>query len=368
MRSFFHRHRVASVGPHIAPGQASKSDKEPNHKEKAPGDAFSGLPQATSAWLCALGVTAGLAATGFIGKLALQQFLGIELGNWTALDLSIFAGRWAIDTLTVLLDGLLAHPILFGVPILIYLSPTFVSFSFPLKDTRGQVAARISIVLATVGLIYALTWCEMPTLSMNNWLTVELGKQLDLPDPGLLKERESDLRLTLLVSKMDGIASQGSVCNKTGQNLPQALMPHLNSQYPAQTARSYLKYLYAACVVICLTSLFTLYFHQLVEEPRLIDDAFRAMRLFTSLVLLPLVACSVDGATGKAASSTDQRPPTPRVFVIDETDKYISLLYPEGSIPYRVEILHRDDIKSMQCYGEKDVLNTMLLQCNWLPP
>jgi hypothetical protein len=28
--------------------------------------------------------------------------------------------------------------------------------------------------------------------------------------------------------------------------------------------------------------------------------------------------------------------------------------------------LHRDDIKSMQRYGEKDVLNTMLLQCNWL--
>jgi hypothetical protein len=150
--------------------------------------------------------------------------------------------------------------------------------------------------------------------------------------------------------------------------------------------------MYAACVIICLTSLFTLNFHQIVKEPRLIDDAFRAMRLFTSLVLLPLVACLIpymygkllystsfpnvtvtfsgDAALGKAAPTGDHpldSIATPRILVIDETDKYISLLYPQGPIPYRVEILHRDDIRSMQRYGEKDVLNTMLIQCDWLP-
>jgi hypothetical protein len=346
----------------------------------------------------ALGVTAALAATGFIGKLALQQFLGIELGNWTAVDLSIFAGRWAIDTLTIILDHLLDHPILFGLPILIYLVPTLLSFSLPPKDQRGRWATRISIVLATCGLIFALTWCEMPTLSMNDWLTVPLKNQLDDPGshPGLLKGREADLRVTLLVSKMNGIANQESVCGKSGQEVPYALRSHLTTRYPARAARGYLENLYGACVVICLTALFTLYFHQTIEEPHLIDEAFRAVRLFTSLLLLPLVACLIpymygkllyptsfpvvtiafsnveasgkmvpaDKASGSEAPSNDL---TVRMLVMDETEKDISLLSTASSIPYRVRILHRDDIKSMQRYGAQDVFNTMLIQCNWLP-
>ena len=56
---------------------------------------FRSLPAGMSAWVGALQLTVLFAATGFIGKVSLQQFLGIELGNWTALDLTIFAGNWA---------------------------------------------------------------------------------------------------------------------------------------------------------------------------------------------------------------------------------------------------------------------------------
>ena len=65
--------------------------------------------EGTSTWMKALQLTAVLAVAGYIGKLAVQQLLGIELGNWTAQDLSIFAGGWAVDTTSRVLDGILAH-------------------------------------------------------------------------------------------------------------------------------------------------------------------------------------------------------------------------------------------------------------------
>jgi hypothetical protein len=383
MRGFHRRTTVSTVKTDTAPFAPAKLPANAEGEKQIEVDAFSGLPLGTSAWIGALGVTAALAAAGFIAKLSLQQFLGIELGNWSAVDLSIFAGRWAIDTLSIILGHLLNHPIQFGVPILLYLLPTLISFSLPQRDRRGRIATRVSILFATCGLIFALTWAEMPTLSFKDWLISPLHDQLNDPDPGLLKSREADLRVTLLVSKMDGIAEQGTVCEKSGQELPDNLRPHLTSRYPAVTARNQLENLYAACVIICLTSMFTLYFHRTMEEPRLIDEGFRALRLLTSLLLLPLVASLIPYMYGKllypttfpqvtVTLSDKDAPPVgkgtdDRLLVMDETDKDVSLLSTATSVPYMVKVLHRDDIKSMQRYGSKDVLNTMLLHdCDWL--
>ncbi len=399
MSSFLHRRKSRAPRSDIPASPGDAHTPKADAANDARGDGFAGLPQATSAWIGALGVTAGLAAAGFIGKLALQQFLGIELGNWTALDLSIFAGRWAIDTLTIVLQGILVHPFLWGGPILLYLAPTLVSFSFPLEDTRGQIAARASIVLAAAGLCYALVWCEMPTLSLNDWLTKEVSRQLDDPGPGIMPAREADMRTTLLASKMDGVArmipSQQpggapslDVCGLKSDQIPDRLRSHLKTGYPARAAANSLRGIYAACVIICLTSLVALFLHQVVEKPRLLDDGFRALRLSASFVLLPLVACLIPYMYGKllypstfpsvtvtfnredAAKSTQPGggpASTPRLLIVDETDKDISLLNTQVNLPYEVEIIDRSEIKSIVRYDKEDVLNKILMQCNWLP-
>lgn len=416
MSSFLERRKKRL--PRLNSPAPSAPVDSPNKPEGTKSDGFAGLPQATTAWIGAIGITAGLAAAGFIGKLALQQFLGVELGNWTALDLSIFAGRWAIDTLTIVLQGTLRHPLWWGGPILLYLAPTILSFSFPLDDKRGQIAARASIVLAFLGLCYALVWCEMPTLSLNGWLTSEISHQLDKPDDGLLSGRETDLRATLLVSKMDGVANSIpshtpggapslNVCGLTGDKIPDTLRHHLKTDYPVSAAVNRLRGIYAACVIICLTSLLALYLHQVVEKPTLVDDGFRALRLFASFVLLPLVVCLVPYMYGKliypstfpsvtvtykngdapqAAAQADDKTkskpnskpaadapaaPAPkstkRMLIVDETDKDISLLDTDTNLPYEIQIRDRSEITNIVRYDKEDVLNIILMRGSWLP-
>jgi hypothetical protein len=392
--------RKTRVPRRDAPALAGTADsRNAEAAGDAHGDGFAGMPQATSAWIGALGITAGLAAAGFIGKLALQQFLGIELANWTALDLSIFAGQWAIETLRIILQGVLDHPFSWGIPILLYLTPTLISFTFPLHDKRGQIAARASITLAAIGLCYALVWCEMPTLSLNNWLTKKITLQLDEPDSGILSSREADMKATLLVSKMDGIAlvipSQPpggapslEVCGLSGDHIPGRLRAHLRTDLPATAATSELHAIYAACVIICLTSLIALYLHQVVEKPHLLDDAFRALRLFASFVLLPLVACLIPYMYGKliypsefpsvtvtfksedadkSTPSSQEPPSTQRMLILDETDKDLSLLNTHVNFPYQVEIRDRSQIMYILRYEKEDVLNTILRNTDWMP-
>jgi hypothetical protein len=411
---------------------ASHAPDQPAKPDGAGSDGFAGLPQATTAWIGALGITAGLAAAGFIGKLSLQQFLGIELGNWTALDLSIFAGRWAIDTLTIVLQGTLAHPFLWGGPILLYLAPTLLSFTFPLDDRRGQIAARLSIVFAALGLCYALVWCEVPTLSLKNWLTSEIGDQFVTPLPNKAATRVDDIRTTLLVSKMDGVVQVPdpllplsvkslTVCGLVGDRIPDNLRQHLKGPSPIHAAKETLEGIYAACVIICLTSLVALYLHQVVEKPTLLDDGFRLLRISASYVLLPLVAALIpymygkliypstfpsvtvtlkgddakdseksekDSAgqpkgtnaaeqKGKPAAQPAAKPidgddapasnSTSRMLVVDETDKDLSLLDTQKNAPYEIEIRDRSEITYIVRYGKEDVLNTILRKGKWLP-
>jgi hypothetical protein len=425
MSSFLERRKRRVPRPGSNASHTPDQTAKPQVASGAKGDGFAGLPQATSGWIAALGVTAGLAAAGFIGKLSLQQFLGIELGNWTALDLSIFAGRWAIDTLTIVLQGTLAHPILWGVPILLYLAPTLVSFTFPLDDRRSQIAARVSIVFATLGLCYALVWCEAPTLNINGWLTTSIEDQFNEQGDGVLGAREDDIRTALLVSKMEGaiqlpIPEHGTplmVCGLTINQIPADKFPELRRRlkpdYPVDAAQETLKGIYAACVIICLTSLVALYLHQVVEKPTLLDDGFRLLRISTSYLLLPLVAALIPYMYGKLIypstfpavtvtlkggdaekDSPGTKPaevaksaalPTPKheskpgdsdatkpkstpvMLVVDETDKDISLLNIDKGPAYEVEIRDRSEIAYIVRYDKRDVLNYILRKGEWLP-
>jgi hypothetical protein len=321
-----------------------------------------------------LGLTAVLAAAGFIGKIALQQFLGIELGNWTALDLSTFAGRWAIDTVTVILERVLDHPLTIGIPILLYFTPPLVVLSLPPKHRALRVMTYVSLGISTASLAAVLGWCEMPTLEMNDWLMSSLHDQLAKPDPGLLNARVADLKATLLVSKMDGVTAVCPVQASTDARLKN-LQSHLQGNDPVTHARTYLNDMYAISVLVCASAFLVLYFRSPVETPAALDEWMRGVRLFVTMILLPLVSCLIPYMYGKLLYPTTfpevtvtfaDGTTTDSMLLMDETDKEVSLLTAKNALSYEVTVRQRDAISLMRRYGDKDVLNTILLGCNWL--
>ena len=340
-----------------------------------PSAAVSDALPGAGAWLGALKLTAFLAVAGFIGKLALQQFLGIELSHWTAPDLSHFAGRWAMDTISLVMDQILGHPFLFWIPVLLLLLPPLLSFYLPRTHSALRFTTYLSVGVATAGLLFVLLWCEMPTAEMNGWPTQNLSQQLEPPASGLHAARVSDLKATLLVSKMDGVAKQyGTTCPIP---VPETLKPHLNAKFPVQAAKDYLNALYAWSVVFCIAGWLILYLRAPVEEAELVDEIFKGIRIFACVLLLPLASCMIPYMYGKLIYPTTFPVVTlkytngdvskPRLLM-DETDKDVIVLSTDDST---VNVVHHrlEDIKSIHQYGYEDLLNDILRQCKWeLPP
>jgi hypothetical protein len=370
--------RTASTS--VATGPASRKSGIGDNAAGANAETAPGrnLLEGTSAWIRALQLTAFLAAAGFIGKLALQQFLGIELGNWTALDLSIFAGRWAVETLSIILDAFFVHPFVFGLPTLVYVSIPLAAILLPTTHRLLRPIAYVSIGMALAGLVYVLLCCEIPVLTIENWLTHNLSDQLSIPvERGVLAGRQATLKTILLVSKMDGVAHQNGVsCSQTP---PAMVMEHLKAQYPVSSALTYLNLTYAACCLICASAWLVAYFRVPFLIPQLLDKSFRIFRLLILFVLLPLATSLIPYLYGKLIYSTkfpmvsvvfSDGSSSPEMLLLDESDKEISFLSTADTdaVPVLVQVLPRDQIKSLRRYGEKDVFNSILLKCEWIPP
>jgi hypothetical protein len=380
---------------------------------------FAALPGGVGSWMGALQITAGLALIGFIAKLAREQFLGIELSNWTALDLSIFAGRWAIDTLTTVLNQTLQHPFVFILPACLLLLPLVVSFALPVDHHLARLFALGSVAIAATGLLWVLVWCEMPTMAIENWLTKPLSIQLEEPTTRLMDRRESYLRLALFVSKMEGVAVPGgkvecpssdtaasaaspgkgdngsaSAMPKAGRDrdgsislgdAPKILTPflqmptHWHPLPPADAAGDDLNWLYSLSVVICLLGWLTLSLQNPAERTGTVDEIFRVLRLGIVLFLLPVVSCLLPYMYGKLLYSTkflaarmtlkDQKMITPQeeVLVIDQTDKDISLLRTKPQLVPYILVIRREDVQSITLDVPQDVITQSIKNCNWMP-
>jgi hypothetical protein len=352
-----------------APSPASAGQQQPSEQSEL-------LQGGMRAWIGALKLTALLAVAGFIGKLAVQQFLGIELAHWTAPDLSLFAGRWAMDTVNIVVERLISHPFLFGIPVLLVLLPPLLSVYLPHQHPAMRFTTYSSIGIAAAGLLYVLVWCEMPTSEMNGWPIQDLNVQMAPPGPGLHAARVADLKAILLVSKMDGVAEHnGTYCNNA---VPDTLKPHLKAEYPVQTAQNYLNAIYAWSVVICVAAFLILYLRAPVEEPALIDNIFTGIRIIASLILLPLASCMIPYMYGKLIYPTT----FPVVFLtytngetgkemllMDKSDTEVTLLLADLNDAQGIHVVQkrREDIKSIRKYKYQDLLNVMLRQCNWEP-
>ena len=354
-------------------------------------------------WVGALQLSAFLIAMGFIGKLAHQQFLGVETGSWTALDLSLFAGRWAADTLTVTLQQLFTHPYALALPLALYLTPSILSWTLPEDHRLTRPMTFASLVLVAAGVVGVLSYCEMPTVQMNDWLTSPLSDQLQPAGRGVFAERLAELRVIRLVSRMEGVAQP----NRTGcaQKDPPALLRQLRFDVPAAHAQAYLDVLYACSVLICVSAWFSLYFHASVSGSGLVEEIFRSVRAFVLVVLLPVATCFLpyiyakliyptslpiatvtfakdvqhakaaskpkpDGKTPEnkpqAAPDAEGVPAPVQYLIVDETEKELFLISTDD-LPPALQRWRREDIREIQQYGNKDVVNELLQRCDWLP-
>ena len=335
--------------------------------------------EGTSTWMKALQLTAVLAVAGYIGKLAVQQLLGIELGNWTAQDLSIFAGGWAVDTTSRVLDGILAHPFAFGIPVLLYVALPTLVLTLPSSHRLQTPLTYAGIGVAAAALLVVLVWFEAPTLAIKDLLTTDLRDQFTPSKGNLLNKREEDLKIEFLVSKMDNVAFRyGTMCTTpgSGQVLPDQLRPYLKPGDPVNAAISYLNLFYASSVVVCGAAWLVLYFRPPADEPGPLDDIFRGLRLLICFVLLPICALLIPYTYGKliypttfplvSVTFSDGRS-DPNMLLMDETDKEMSLLSIRDSVPFVVEIKRREAVTVIHRYGKKDVFNLMLFKCKWMP-
>jgi hypothetical protein len=238
----------------------------------------------------------------------------------------------------------------------------------------------LSVGVATAGLFFVLFWCEMPTAEMHGWPTQNLSLQLETPAKSLHAERVSELKVTLLVSKMDGVAKQnGTTCYNP---VPRILVKHLNAANPVQVAKDYLDALYAWSVVFCIAGWLILYLRAPVEEAALVDEIFRGIRIFACVMLLPFVTCMIPYMYGKLIYPTTYPVVTlkyksgevskPRLLM-DVTDTDVTVLStdePSANDESKVNVVHHrlDDITSMHQYEYKDLFNEILRQCKWAPP
>lgn len=349
---------------------------------------------------------------GFIAKLSVQQFLGIETGSWSAEDLGLFAGRWAADTLTVTLGQLFAHPVWLGLPLLVFLLPAILLAVLPEDHRLTRRLTFLSTGMSVVGLAIVLWWCEMPAVQMNDWLTTSLQDQL--PREGASHTRVSELRLTRLVAAMDGVADTNrTTCTELPNSNkvdPPDLVRHLRGNTPATHARNSLQIMYACTVLVCIGVWLSFYLHAPADEPKLLDEIFRGLRLVVLLAMLPIVSCFVpyiygkliystslplatvfftkdkgsaaadeksapgkaagqpSGITSKKASSNgaNPQPENNQFLLVDVQEKEIALIAVSDDPPALQRWPH-DRIDHIEQFGNRDAFNEILHHCNWLP-
>jgi hypothetical protein len=279
-----------------------------------------------------------------------------------------------MDTMNIVVERLISHPFIFGIPVLLLLLPPLLSFYLPHKHPSLRFTTYSSIGIAAVGLLFVLVWCEMPTSELNGWPIQDLSVQMAPPASGQHAARVAALKAILLVSKMEGMADQnGVVCHNSA---PETIKPYLKSVNPVQAAQNYLSAMYAWSVVICIAAWLILYLRPPVEEPALVDEIFTGLRIFASLILLPLACCMVPYMYGKLIYPTTFPVVTLKytngdigkeMLLMDKSDTGLTLLLTDLNDAQGIHVVQkrREDIKSIRQYKYQDLLNTMLRQCNW---
>jgi hypothetical protein len=267
------------------------------------------------AWLGAFTAAGMLAAIGFIAKLANEQMLGIQETDWGTLDLSRFAGRCVVDTITTALYVLGKDPPLCILLVLVSLLPA-VSMIFLQQYPRLLKVSRfLGIGLAAVGLSIVIVYFEMPTFALGNWLTADIASLAGSAHSGYLGAREDMVQYTYFMSKTnvtdvktltDAIqkAAKPNATNEEKKAYDSITDPLsymaarqfglflYNNGITAIGARDNMNLWYSTSLWICAVALLTAFVFVVKGGRNLEDVLLSALYYITAFILLP-VACAL---------------------------------------------------------------------------
>jgi len=310
-------------------GDPVTCESEPQGSEKSKDDSAVPLP-GLKAWMSALQVVSLLAAIGFVAKLAHEQMLGIELTDWSALDLSLFAGRWIVDTLTILLD-VLSHDHYLDLAVIVLALLPALAMIFMQEYPRLLRAARfVGVGLSAVLLSFLIVHYEMPTIALSNWLTADLTQLANPVHGGKRGSREEVVRYTYFMSKTNvanesdlqnirnaiiasyqGNASADSkdLASITDSLNHQAAVKFgdllLKSPITSSDAQEKLQSWYSHAFWICAVTLLTLIVFVVKGGKDLEDELLSALYYFTAFILLPVGCALLPYMYGKLIASSE---------------------------------------------------------------
>jgi hypothetical protein len=326
-----------------------------------------------ASWIKAFTVVGLLASVGFTAKLAHEQLLGVQLTGWSALDLSIFAGRWVIDTLTSVLNLLTirgVYSVLFLLFALLCLAPVILIISLPPEDKTKPAAPFtalrfVTLGLTAMGLCFVILWCEIPTFALSNWLTGNLGTMLETRDNGFIGLRESRLKALFFVSKTENVASTELARLKTCAFSNSAVLPANlivdKGQFTAnQLAKNNLERIYGVSVLLCANSWLALYVLARSRRRVLEDEVFNGAYVLTAYILLPIASVFLPYMYGKLIYSAELptavvtgapegvsglgNPPAQTVIVLEQDGTNYKVIALENDV-VQISIYKQDNMK-----------------------
>jgi hypothetical protein len=156
------------------------------------------LKSGTMALLAGVSISVVFAATGFIAAFGREQFLGVNLSDWSAQTLTILAGRCVADSFFLGLNLAARHGVLVGVLLVLTGLAVVVLRRCTLPAWAAPSAECLIAIPILIWLLVTIVNFEGPTIAMRGWVLSPVGTdhQFESPlttairelHPGLSKE------------------------------------------------------------------------------------------------------------------------------------------------------------------------------------
>ncbi len=120
--------------------------------------------------LAGVSATAAFAATGFIAAFGREQFLGVNLSDWSAQTLTLLAGRCAADSFFLLLNLSARHWFIVSAFVLLVGASAVVLRQVKLPALAAPAAECVLAVPLLVWLLMVIGNFEGPTIPLRGWI------------------------------------------------------------------------------------------------------------------------------------------------------------------------------------------------------
>jgi hypothetical protein len=130
----------------------------------------SSLKTALKTLIAGISVTAFFATTGFIAAFGREQFLGINLSDWSVQTLTIFAGRFAADSFFLVLNLAARHWFILGLGLVLTGVAIFLIRHMKTPAYCAPAAESLLALPILVWLLFSIGNFEAATIPLRGWI------------------------------------------------------------------------------------------------------------------------------------------------------------------------------------------------------